>query len=89
MAWEGSTRRQRLPPAWPTLRRSILKRDPLCRLSFADICTTVSTEVDHIKAGDDHTPGNLQGVCAPCHKRKTAAERPRQRRPTEAHPGML
>lgn len=97
MAWETSTRRKRLPPDWSRRRRRILRRDPTCQLLF-DCCTTVSTEVDHKDRGDDHRDRNLQGVCGPCHKRKTAAEAaearaqnppPTRRRPIEEHPGVL
>lgn len=97
MAWETSTRRQRLPKDWPTRRRRVLRRDPTCQLRF-DCCTKVSTEVDHKNRGDDHRMENLQGVCGPCHKRKTAGEAaearaqnppPSRRRPTEEHPGFL
>jgi 5-methylcytosine-specific restriction endonuclease McrA len=48
--WEGSTRRERLPKRWPSIRRRILARDWLCA-----ICgTSPSTQVDHIRPGDDH-----------------------------------
>jgi 5-methylcytosine-specific restriction protein A len=94
-AWVGSSRRSRLPADWPKRRRIVLDRDPLCRLAFADICTGRSTEVDHRHPGDDHSLGNLQGACAPCHRRKTLAEAaqargagPLKKRPTEPHPGI-
>lgn len=87
-AWNGSTRRSRLPANWTGLRRTILERDPVCRLRY-DCCTLKSTDVDHVRPGDDHRLGNLQGVCNPCHLRKTATERPRAARATESHPGLL
>jgi len=50
----------------------ILARDPLCA------CGAPSTEVDHIvskaKGGTDE-PGNLQGICEPCHKAKTESDK--------------
>ena len=89
--WADSDRVDRLPPGWYFIRRRILLRDPLCRLRYADICTSVSTQVDHVEAGDNHEDDNLQGVCAPCHGRKSSAEgnaaRPRTTRPAEPHPG--
>ena len=88
MAWAGSDRKSRLPADWPKRRRIVLDRDPVCQLRTH--CTGApSTEVDHRDAGDDHRLSNLQGVCGPCHKHKTATERPSQRRANEAHPGLL
>ena len=70
VAWAGSTRRSRLPPDWERRRRAVLARDELC-----NVCrNAISTEVDHIEAGDNHDLDNLQGICAPCHQRKTQAE---------------
>ena len=92
-AWEGSTRRGRLPADWPLRRRRILKRDSYrCQIA-GPRCTTRATEVDHIVANDDHGDHNLRAVCAPCHATKSgqegAAARPRINRPTERHPGLL
>ena len=87
MAWSGSTRRARLPKDWPQRRRIVLERDPFCRIRTH--CTGApSTEVDHIRAGDDHNYANLQGACQPCHRHKTATERPTARRADEPHPGL-
>jgi 5-methylcytosine-specific restriction enzyme A len=68
--WEGSTRAQELPPDWQRRRRYVLLRDPVCTVCGEH----VSTEVDHIKAGNDHSYENLRGICAPCHKDKTQRE---------------
>lgn len=67
--------------AWhKNLQPFILARDPLCRLQITDLCKQHdgdgSTVVDHIV---DHKgnpalffdPANCQGVCKPCHDRKT------------------
>lgn len=88
--WHGSDRHDRLPSNWGSIRRRILARDPSC----CSCHINPSTQVDHIVRGDDHDEANLQGLCAPCHAEKTAAEgnrarirRSNQRRP-EAHPGM-
>jgi len=69
-AWAGSTRRRRLPKNWPQIRRRVLQRDwNLCYL-----CGGSASEVDHIKAGDDHTLENLAAICTPCHRRKSGRE---------------
>lgn len=88
MTWTGSTRRSRLPKDWPRRVRLVLQRDPTCKLHYAHICTTNSTEVDHIIAGDDHRLAALQGVCHPCHQRKTNTERPSIKRAPAPHPGL-
>lgn len=53
---------------WRELRKVILARDPVCV-----ICHSVpANEVDHID--DDPTNNsvdNLQGLCKPCHSKKT------------------
>ena len=58
---------------WARLRIMVLRREPICR-----ICGKAeATEVDHIvtKArGGDDSYANLQGLCKPCHSRKTATE---------------
>ena len=94
MSWEGSTRRDRLPANWKTeVRPSILERDKhRCQLQHEDICIGTASEVDHIVAGDDHAPANLQAICTPCHRFKSSSEgaaaRPRINRPPEPHPAL-
>lgn len=75
MAWEGSTRRERLPATWASLRRYVLNRDGhRCQLQY-DCCVQVATDVDHMQAStDDHDPARLQAACAPCHRRKSSGE---------------
>ena len=75
-AWAGSTRRQRLPRGWDKIRRSILRRDPICQVCL----NALSVEVDHIQPGDNHHPDNLQGICKRCHTRKTQDEAAAARR---------
>lgn len=97
MAWETDTpRRDRLPPRWTTIRAGVLTRDQWqCQLRY-DGCQILATEVDHIQPGDDHTPANLQSVCARCHSTKSAREGVAARvtiarrgtRPPETHPGL-
>lgn len=51
----------------------ILARDPICKACGS----APSTEVDHVvgKAdGGDDSAENLQGLCAGCHKIKTAGQ---------------
>ncbi len=96
--WEGSRRREELPPNWPTLRAQVIERDHgLCqwRMSDGSICAEDGTDVDHIRDRDDHRLRNLQLLCSWHHDRKTAREanaaKPRfsPRRPREIHPGLL
>lgn len=68
--WEQSSRRHRLPSDWNRRRARILRRDPICRSCMA----APSAEVDHVDGTDNHADTNLQGLCKPCHARKTAAE---------------
>ncbi len=59
--------------AWKRLRRRVLRRDPFC----VKCERAVATEADHITPraqGGDDTMGNLQGLCRPCHSRKTREE---------------
>ncbi|MGI9079737.1 MAG: HNH endonuclease [Acidimicrobiales bacterium] len=87
--WAGSTRRARLPRDWAKRRARILERDAgrchVCKGFGADA-------VDHLVAGDNHSDENLaaihHNVLPFCHRKKTAAERPRAQRPPESHPGL-
>lgn len=94
-----SRQRQRSGPGVPpNLRARALRRDRrLCQLRY-DGCAIQATEVDHItpvfEGGEDEM-GNLQSVCAPCHKIKTQSEAQRARqkfsrkRPPARHPGQF
>lgn len=90
--WQGSDRRSRLPSGWRAIRARIIARDPICVLCGV----RPSTHCDHkVAKADDHTDEGLQGVCGPCHDRKSSAEgnaargpRPGRRRPPEPHPGL-
>jgi 5-methylcytosine-specific restriction enzyme A len=75
-------RRLYFTAVWQATRRAILFRDPVCRL-----CQTApATVADHViparkyvaKYGGDlarfFDETNLEGVCKPCHDRKTAEE---------------
>ncbi|WP_186784337.1 HNH endonuclease [Streptomyces sp. CBG33] len=98
MAW-NSSRRERLPKNWESIRRRVLRRDGhACRTVFSDgrRCGAVANQVDHIVPGDDHRMEALQSLCTKCHSAKSAAEggraaalkRVRTARPVESHPAL-
>lgn len=101
--WQGSTRRQRLPPDWSRIRKRILRRDGhrCTERGLDDVrCYEVATEVDHIRPGDDHSDANLRALCSWHHQKKSSQEGgaalARKRRAIdqsyrrrEAHPGLL
>lgn len=99
MAWQGSTRRARLPKDWPRIRRRIIRRDKgVCVATYSDgtQCGLPGTEVDHIVPGDDHTATNLRLLCSWHHRHKSSSEggsaaaltRVRTARPTTTHPAL-
>lgn len=101
--WTNSSRRDRLPSDWPRIRGRILRRDKkLCqwRMPDGDKCLAPATDVDHIRAGDDHRDNNLQSLCSMHHRRKSSSEGGTARgaarrkvaarfRRVEEHPGMM
>lgn len=101
MGWSSSTRRSRLPSNWAALRDAAFRRaGGRCQAPMLDgsRCTQAATDCDHIVAGDDHSPGNLQALCEWHHKIKTQAEGRAaraalppvtSRHPGEAHPSGL
>lgn len=99
MAWEGSTRRERLPKDWPRIRRRIIRRDGgVCVALYSDgrRCELPGTDVDHIIPGDDHRDANLRLLCSWHHTRKSSSEggtaagqlRVRADRPGAIHPAL-
>jgi 5-methylcytosine-specific restriction protein A len=55
------------------IRMLVMMQSPWC----AKCKRRAWTELDHIKplsAGGDYSPENLQGLCAECHRKKTAAD---------------
>lgn len=64
--------------AWQQLRKRILARDNgLCCLCARDGKVTIAVDVDHIvnkDADGSDDEANLQSLCVPCHKAKTAGE---------------
>lgn len=74
-AWQGSTRRSRLPSDWNTRRLIVLKRDK----GICYVCGGPNADaVDHLIAGDDHSLGNLKAIhdhVEPhCHREKSTRE---------------
>lgn len=66
---------------WRRLRRMFLAQHPLCADPYGVHARqgelVPATEVDHIKpkrSGGTDDWNNLQGLCKPCHSRKTAIE---------------
>lgn len=99
MAWDGSTRRSRLPRNWPAIRRRIIRRDGgVCTARYSDgrRCELPGTDVDHIVPGDDHRDANLRLLCARHHRQKSSSEggsaaarmRVRVSRPPCIHPAL-
>ena len=95
MAWEGSGRRERLPPDWPARCARVMA----LHRTVCHVCGMPgSDQVDHVQPGDDHSPGNLRPIHDdPCHRQKSAREgvqaraelRGMRARPREQHPGEV
>jgi 5-methylcytosine-specific restriction enzyme A len=73
---QGSKAKQGYGKRWRKLRKVIIARDPICK-----ICgVSASRDVDHIEPkrpeqdAADFREDQLQGICKPCHGRKTRAE---------------
>lgn len=95
----------------PKVKAQVRRRDKTCRLAYPDICTGHINEFDHpdglAERGLNRTSvinaNEVQGVCSPCHARKTrdqqqaGRDRARARRGNlsrryrdlEPHPGTL
>lgn len=98
--WEGSNRRNELPPGWYTrIRPRILRRDRhVCqwRMAVGGICGQPANQVDHVGDPHDHRDANLQALCEKHHRRKSSQQgnaahrrRPSRHRPPEPHPGAI
>ena len=86
MPWPTTSRHERgYGKEWDKLRKQALTRDKhLCQPSRRNHRITPATQVDHktpkAKGGTDHL-SNLQSICEPCHKAKTAQENGQTARP--------
>lgn len=64
--------------SWMTIRSRILARDGgMCQACKREGRVTLASEVDHVKRledGGSNDDANLESICTPCHKAKTAAE---------------
>jgi 5-methylcytosine-specific restriction protein A len=79
MAWPTTSRQSRGYGAqWDKLRKRILARDKhLCQPCRRKGKLTSGTEVDHITGkadGGTDDEANLQAICTPCHRAKSAEE---------------
>lgn len=77
---QGKSRHQRgYGSKWDVIRARILGRDKhLCQQCLRNGRAVPATTVDHIKPksnGGTDDDSNLQGLCWPCHRKKTATER--------------
>ena len=83
--------REHLPRAWRNtprylrLKAQVLAEQPLCAHCAERGLVAASAELDHIQpvemGGDKWARGNLQGLCVPCHRRKSDGELRRMRWP--------
>lgn len=85
MGWDSYTPAEPLPRWWPATVKRIIKRDPVCKcagclrcsLPLSGVCKRPSQTADHVvprSKGGSNKDLNLQGMCYPCHGRKTAGE---------------
>lgn len=103
VAWEGSDRREHLPPDWQARRLRRFKMDGYrCTAVnvYGERCEEPAEECDHIGSRDDHRLEMLRSLCTWHHGKKSARQGNRaayQRRRkiderfrrTETHPGLL
>jgi 5-methylcytosine-specific restriction protein A len=78
----GSRHERGYGSAWVQLRARVLAREPLCRICRAAGRAVIAATVDHIvpkHLGGTDDESNLQPLCWPCHRAKTAREGRRAR----------
>lgn len=93
------------------IKDQVRRRDNVCQLRYSGICTGLIDEFDHIHGLADHalnrdtvrSASDIQGVCTPCHRKKTEGQRKagiaramtargslsKRFRDYETHPGRL
>ncbi|MFJ7523330.1 HNH endonuclease [Streptomyces griseus] len=100
--WSNSTRRDRLPRNWPSLRRRVIRRDGgQCTARYSDDrrCELPGTDVDHVipdSLGGSSEMSNLALLCPFHHRQKSSSEggtaaalaRKSVHRPTPTHPAL-
>lgn len=60
---------------WKNLRKLVLSRDPVCRVCQRNAATIADHIIPHKGQWALFTDmANLQGICKPCHDKKTATE---------------
>jgi hypothetical protein len=104
MAWEGSTRKETLPPDWNQIRLEVFARDGnrcvIIKANGQRCWDRESLECDHIGDRNDHSPANLRTICSWHHQRRSSMQggtasanarrsRPSLKRPPEQHPGLI
>jgi 5-methylcytosine-specific restriction enzyme A len=61
--------------AWRFTRQRVLARDPICKMCERALSTVVHHVVDASRyIGSFFDESNLQGLCKPCHDRRTAED---------------
>jgi 5-methylcytosine-specific restriction protein A len=103
MAWEGSDRRDHLPPDWEKRRQRRFRLDEY-RCTWTNVyderCDGPAEECDHIGKRDDHRLSKLRSLCSYHHGQKSGregaqaankrrAEIKKRFRREETHPGEL
>ena len=79
MAWHRTSAKSRgYGHHWAKLRKIVIARDnALCQPCLRNDIVQAGNEVDHVtpkaKGGTDDL-GNLETICGPCHREKTARE---------------
>jgi 5-methylcytosine-specific restriction enzyme A len=67
-------------PIWRRLRAIVKREQPICAVPT---CNRPTQDIDHIvplsEGGAPFDRANVQGLCKPCHGRKTKADRARRR----------
>jgi hypothetical protein len=67
-----SSKRQKQDEEYTKLRKRYLEEHPLCEVKFASNCSHYSTEIHHVRGGEERSAFYLvqsewKGVCRNCH----------------------